>query len=128
MLTYMEKAVAKKVLRDLRDRDREYREDCEQAYRDGYRPHYCRHGMNLWVDYDPICGPCEDGLTFYQEALYITRLRAQEVSARMDKVHQALNTLREADWSLTRGQQVITLPDGRELGSALIDWAVDGAV
>ncbi len=29
----------------------------------GYRAHYCEHGTNLWVEYDPICGPCEDVLS-----------------------------------------------------------------
>lgn len=46
----------------LRDYE-EYREECAQSYRDGYRPHYCEHGMNQWTDYDNICGPCEDGRT-----------------------------------------------------------------
>lgn len=30
---------------------------------EGHRPHYCEHGTNLWVDYDNICGPCEDGIS-----------------------------------------------------------------
>jgi hypothetical protein len=29
--------------------------------------------MNLWVDWDPICGPCEDGLSLYDLALIRTR-------------------------------------------------------
>lgn len=41
----------------------DYLDACEQDRRDGYRPHYCEHGKTQWVDYDNICGPCEDGLT-----------------------------------------------------------------
>jgi len=38
----------------------EYAREC-QDYRDqGHRPHYCIHGTDLWVDYDNICGGCED--------------------------------------------------------------------
>lgn len=33
----------------------------EQDRKDGYRPSHCFHGTNLWTDYDPICGYCEDG-------------------------------------------------------------------
>lgn len=36
---------------------------CEQDRRDGYRPHYCEHGVNMWTDYDAICGYCEDGIS-----------------------------------------------------------------
>lgn len=41
----------------------EYLEACESWRKDGYRPHYCEHGTNLWTDYDNICGGCEDGMT-----------------------------------------------------------------
>lgn len=33
----------------------------EQDRKDGHRPSHCFHGTNLWTDYDPICGYCEDG-------------------------------------------------------------------
>ena len=38
----------------------EYEEACEAAWKEGYRPHYCFHGVNLWTDYDPMCGVCEE--------------------------------------------------------------------
>jgi hypothetical protein len=38
-----------------------YLEACEQDRREGHRPHYCEHGTDLWTDYDPMCGLCEDG-------------------------------------------------------------------
>lgn len=39
----------------------EYLREVEDAAEEGFRIHYCFHGTNLWTDYDPICGPCEDG-------------------------------------------------------------------
>lgn len=48
---------------ELTDRYELYLGDCEADRERGYRPHYCEHGTNQWVDYDNICGPCEDGYT-----------------------------------------------------------------
>ena len=45
-----------------------YEEDCEQDRANGYRPHYCIHGTNMWVDHDCACGPCEQGLTAWDMA------------------------------------------------------------
>lgn len=45
---------------DLINRSNEYLRDVEDAAKEGYRPHHCFHGTNLWTDYDNICGPCED--------------------------------------------------------------------
>ena len=45
-----------------------YERECKEYAEQGYRPHYCRHGVNLWVDYDPICGYCEEGLSEQEEA------------------------------------------------------------
>jgi hypothetical protein len=53
------------VLKQARADWAEYREACDEAYRAGYRPHYCRHGVNLWTDYDPMCGACEDGRGYW---------------------------------------------------------------
>lgn len=38
-----------------------YLREVEDAYEEGFRAPYCFHGTNLWTDYDPICGYCEDG-------------------------------------------------------------------
>lgn len=53
----------------LKARRIEYAAECDYWHSQGYTPHYCIHGANLWVDYDCVCGPCEDSLTVYQEAL-----------------------------------------------------------
>lgn len=39
----------------------DYDKACEDWASQGYRPQHCFHGVNLWTDYDPICGWCEDG-------------------------------------------------------------------
>jgi hypothetical protein len=47
-----------------------YDEECAEYANKGFRPHRCFHGMNLWTDYDPICGPCEDGYSWFDPELY----------------------------------------------------------
>lgn len=66
-------SLALPVLKRLKAERAEYEEECKRAARQGFAPHYCPHGMNLWVDYDPICGPCEEGLTVYEQALAVAR-------------------------------------------------------
>lgn len=33
----------------------------EECHRQGFRAHYCAHGVNMWTDYDAMCGECENG-------------------------------------------------------------------
>lgn len=47
-----------------------YELDCADYAKDGYRPARCFHGTNLWTDYDPICGPCEDGYGWFDRNLF----------------------------------------------------------
>lgn len=67
--------------------------DCAQDREDGYRPHYCPHGTNLWTDYDNICGPCEDGFSSPRD--YVDMLaadapdKAKAFWDEMDKLKQA---------------------------------------
>jgi hypothetical protein len=64
-------------------REAEYQREVEQAHKEGFRPHYCPHGTNLWVDWDPICGYCEDGepnvydmaITWAKAAIYKSNQR-----------------------------------------------------
>lgn len=53
--------IIKKSKVDLAARWASYERDCDQDRKEGHRPHHCFHGMNLWTDYDNICGACEDG-------------------------------------------------------------------
>lgn len=70
-----------------------WEEDCEQDWAEGHRPHHCPHGMNQWIDYDNICGPCEDGFSSPRD--YIDMLaadsveKAKEFWAEMDSLKQA---------------------------------------
>lgn len=62
--------IAKALLPRIKARRKEYAEECEEYAKQGFRPQYCIHGVNLWTDYDPICGWCEDGDgTPYEQAL-----------------------------------------------------------
>lgn len=54
---------ALKIDRALARQYADYLESVEADYREGFRAHYCEHGVNMWVDYDAICGSCEDGRT-----------------------------------------------------------------
>lgn len=74
----------------------------------GYRFPSCIHGTSLWTDYDNICGPCEDSLTVYQEALYAGHRDAQEY----------LN--RASVWQYAKDQNV---PD--DICDQLFAWATD---
>lgn len=67
--------IARKIHRGMVD---DYREECEQAYADGHRPHYCIHGTDQWTDYDNICWGCEEGVT---QAHMATQYAAAAVKA-----------------------------------------------
>jgi len=43
----------------LVQRREEYRKECAEWSAKGFRPHYCIHGVNMWVDYDCACAECE---------------------------------------------------------------------
>lgn len=102
----MIKYIARGIELQLRDEYQRYLDDCERDRADGYRPHYCEHGANLWVDYDVICGPCEDGVslrdgqTRREVALDQARRRYEQYLGRIE----ALNRLKSddmpgVDWS-----------------------------
>ena len=57
------------TMRRLAQRDEEYEQACIEWAAEGFRPHYCIHGTNLWVDWDPICGKCEAALSNEEIAL-----------------------------------------------------------
>lgn len=78
-----------------------YLADCESDYRRGYRAHYCEHGTNQWVDYDNICGPCEDGRTMSDPmqrrefALY----EAKRIQKEAEDIYAAATLFRKLDIS-----------------------------
>lgn len=61
---------AKIILDKYRANYAEYLEDCESDRANGHRPHYCIHGVNMWVDYDCACGLCEEYGNSWDYTLY----------------------------------------------------------
>jgi hypothetical protein len=62
--------IAAHIFKDYEKAWAKYDQDCEQSWRAGYRPSHCFHGTNLWTSYDPMCGPCEDGLGWFNREEY----------------------------------------------------------
>ena len=81
-------AYALVAIKGLRKRDAAYREECEEYAKQGYAPHYCKHGTNLWTDYDNICGPCEDSASNYEIALAYGHETAREYMKRVEMIVQ----------------------------------------
>lgn len=104
-------ALAVAYMRRLDERRRTYEEECRRDSAQGYRPHYCIHGMNLWTDYDPICGPCEDGYTDRELALAQAHTDVRSYMARLNAVNAFTTSAKEA------GQDV-----GRTLTDTIWDW------
>lgn len=105
--------VALGILRVLKAREIEYREDVDAWYRSGdgrspkwrrdpetgrsynyggkgYAYPYCEHGTSNWTDYDNICGGCEgDNGTLYERALWEAQEKVAEYNRRADWVLSA---------------------------------------
>jgi len=60
----------------------------------GYSYPSCIHGSSRWTDYDNICGPCEDGYSVYQRALWEARGKAAEHRRRVDWLITAPDSLK----------------------------------
>lgn len=125
MTTTMPK-LAEKIRQQVRERleqrDREYREECREYKEQGFAPHYCKHGTNLWVDYDPICPGCEDGMSLDEEAEMIAGNVMHDYQERTDQVMETLERLhtfrREAMLSLEQEDAL------RNAAKALMDYAM----
>lgn len=66
----------------LQQRREEYQKMVNDCARQGYRPQYCIHGVNQWVDYDCACSSCElDDRSELEEARDLARqwLRKEKV-------------------------------------------------
>lgn len=74
----------------------DYREECEAARRRRERPRTCEHGMYLWVDYDPICGPCEDGHSL-RNPQHRRQLALAEAKERVAKSKQMFDLIKTAN-------------------------------
>jgi hypothetical protein len=82
--------IALQRLKALKERQRQYEEYCRDMAAQGYRPEVCFHGTNLWVDYDPICGPCEDGSPLARVALDTARY---DVATFLERQQLACNAI-----------------------------------
>ena len=102
-------------LKQLKKRDARYDEECREYARQGFRPHYCRHGRNLWVDYDVICGACEDGLSNYQLALIYAHDVMHAYKARDDARAAMFGALLTRNRGLTPGAHA-------SLATVVNDW------
>ncbi|WMI33862.1 hypothetical protein SEA_PATELGO_261 [Streptomyces phage Patelgo] len=113
--------IALKILRNLKMREAEYRADREEWYRSGdgrprkmYQgpdddrpynyggkgwayPAACVHGSSAWTDYDNICGPCEDGSSIYQLALWEAQSKVAEYNERMEWLLSAPDSIRREE-------------------------------
>lgn len=90
------------------EREQEEREAAEQ----GFRPHYCIHGTNQWVDYDNICYGCEDGQTLLNMAVLSAKTSVLTTRYRLDTVISAWN-----DLACVPGVTLERQP--------MVDWAMD---
>jgi hypothetical protein len=116
----MTRRVALVELRKLKASEAEYRADREEWYRSGdgrspkywtnpetgrrhnyggkgYTFPYCEHGSSRWTDYDNICGPCEDGYSVYQLAIWSAQEKVHKVNERIDWLVTAPASLRHTD-------------------------------
>lgn len=92
------KQVLRLAVRLSRRYEREYEEYLEgvEAYRrKGFRAEYCEHGMNQWVDWDPICGGCEDGWSM-GNGVDRRRRALDEAQSRIERVTEMHRVLVEA--------------------------------
>lgn len=81
-------------------------ESCEQDRAEGHTAHYCEHGKTRWVDYDNICGPCEDGRTMGdpRQRMECAIDSAKGRVERVKKITEHMGALRELGVNFTSEQ------------------------
>ena len=106
----------KRIKARMAEQEAEYERMVEDCYRQGYRPHYCRHGRDLWVDYDVICGYCEEG----DPDPYVMALNEARAAVRAsDARYEALRAFRDAC-----NDGGIRQDDRQKETDMLVDWAL----
>lgn len=70
-------------LAELRAEYAAWEAECARYHEQGFNPHYCVHGANLWVDYDIPCGTCEQGATLEEQALALAQYQWAQFAERM---------------------------------------------
>lgn len=49
------------IIEEFHENQEEYHAEVLAHRIRGHRHPYCFHGTSMWVDYDPMCGGCEEG-------------------------------------------------------------------
>lgn len=61
MTTKMSRKAFEQTLKYFAQDQADYLAEVEEHRANGHRHPYCFHGTSRWVDYDAICGGCEEG-------------------------------------------------------------------
>ena len=77
------------------DDHQEYLEKVESDRADGFRAKHCEHGTYQWVDWDPICGACEEGWSM-ANGVHRRRRALDEAKSRVERVAEMRRVLVEA--------------------------------
>lgn len=78
-LNSVQKKFALAAIKEIKAERAEYEAEMDELRKEGYGPSHCIHGTSLWVEWDPICGYCEEGVSDYQVALGRAFSRYNEV-------------------------------------------------
>jgi|SRR5690606_4872064 len=90
-LNSVQKTFALAAIKEIRAEYAAYQRDMDDLLKEGYGRSHCFHGTNLWVEWDPICGYCEAGLTLHEMALGRAHTRYEEVDKKL-KAYVAAST------------------------------------
>jgi hypothetical protein len=83
--------LALQIFRNYRAAWAQWEESAAEYAAEGYKPHRCFHGTNLWTDYDNICQGCEDyGFYFHDKTYAEVALDEAKARYRTSKERQDL--------------------------------------
>lgn len=96
----MEKTIAKlalQILNNYRKKFADYDEEVAEHYRSAdqkYSFPACIHGTSRWTDYDNICGPCEDGLGYWDYSTF-ARMAIDQATSDLEEFHKRQDLYRD---------------------------------
>lgn len=94
--------------RELLQRQVDYLESCREYGEQGYRHPECFHGTYQWVDYDPICGSCEEPETSIDQ--YSSEERVREFARELAEAEfeaERIRAEREAAKLVEREEKIV---------------------
>lgn len=79
--------IAVAELKAIRAHFAAYDEYTREMAKQRLAPQYCVHGTNLWTSYDPMCGECEEGESYFDYTVHgrIAITKAERRVAQYDK-------------------------------------------